>query len=129
VTGRQFEFYYASLLRSLDWTDIEVIGVRAGGDGGIDILATDPHSRRFAIQCKRYTLPRKVDIDGPRRLNASLAHEHQSRLGLIVTSSELTRPARALAGKSGIQVVERPGLAAQMARLTDGAGQDRDPAA
>jgi len=122
MTGRQFEVYYASLLRSLSWTDIEVIGDRAGGDGGVDILATDPLGRRFAIQCKRYTLPRKVDIDGPRRLNGSLAHEHQRRLGLIVTSSELTKPARALAGKSGIQVIERSDLAAQMACISDEAG-------
>ncbi len=37
MTGRQFEFYYASLLRSLGWTDIEVTGDGAGGDGGVDI--------------------------------------------------------------------------------------------
>ncbi len=129
MTGRQFEFYYASLLRDLGWTDIEVIGDRAGGDGGVDILATDPRGRRFAIQCKRYTLPGKVSVGDVRELNGSLAHEHQKRLGLIVTSSELTKPARALAGKSGIEVIERPDLAAQMARITDEAGQDGDLAA
>ena len=129
MTGRQFEFYYASLLRSLGWTDIEVIGDRAGGDGGVDILATDPRGRRFAIQCKRYTLPGKVSVGDVRELNGSLAHEHQGRLGLIVTSSELTKPARALADKSGIRVIERADLAAQMARIRDEAGQDRNLAA
>lgn len=129
MTGRQFEFYYASLLRDLGWTDIEVIGDRAGGDGGVDILATDPRGRRFAIQCKRYTLPGKVSVGDVRELNGSLAHEHQKRLGLIVTSSELTKPARALAAKSGIQVIERPDLADQMARIRDEAGQDRGLAA
>jgi restriction system protein len=123
------EFYYASLLRDLGWTDIEVIGDRAGGDGGVDILATDPRGRRFAIQCKRYTLPGKVSVGDVRELNGSLAHEHQKRLGLIVTSSELTKPARALAGKSGIEVIERPDLAAQMARIRDEGGQDGDLAA
>lgn len=129
MTGRQFEFYYASLLRDLGWTDIEVIGDRAGGDGGVDILATDPRGRRFAIQCKRYTLPGKVSVADVRELNGSLAHEHQKRLGLIVTCSELTKPARALAAKSGIQVIERPDLADQMARIRDEAGQDRGLAA
>jgi restriction system protein len=129
MTGRQFEFYYASLLRELGWTDVEVIGDRAGGDGGADILATDPRGRRFAIQCKRYTLPGKVSVADVRELNGSLAHEHQGRLGLIVTSSELTKPARALAGKSGIQVIERADLAAQMARITDETGQDKGLAA
>jgi hypothetical protein len=119
----------AAFRRCLGWADIEVIGDRPGGDGGVDILAIDPRGRRFAIQCKRYTLPRKVDIDGPRKLNGSLAYEHQRRLGLIVTSSELTKPARALAGKSGIQVIERPDLTAQMARIRDEAGQDGDMAA
>lgn len=129
MTGHQFEVYYAALLRSLDWTDIEVIGHTVGGDGGVDILATDPYGRRFAIQCKRYKLPQKVGIAGPRELNGSLAHEHQRRFGLIVTTSELTKPARALASKSGIQVIERQDLAAQMTRITDEAGQHRDPAA
>jgi hypothetical protein len=64
-----------------------------------------------------------------RELNGSLAHEHQGRLGLIVTSSELTKPARALAAKSGIQVIERPDLADQMASITDETGQDRGLAA
>jgi restriction system protein len=54
MTGHQFEFYYAGLLECLGWTRIQVIGGKSGGDGGADILATDPRNRDFAIQCKRY---------------------------------------------------------------------------
>jgi hypothetical protein len=52
MTGRQFEFYYASLLHCLYWTDIEVIGDRAGGDGGADILATDPRGPSLSNWCE-----------------------------------------------------------------------------
>ena len=126
MDGHQFERFYACLLSSLGWTDIQVIGDRAGGDGGADILATDPRGRRFAMQCKRYALTKKVTLADARELNGSLAHEHPGRVGLIVTTSGLTKPAQALAEKSGIRVIRRQDLAGQMARIRDEAGQDDD---
>ena len=121
MTGHQFEFYYAQLLGSLGWTRIQVIGDKAGGDGGADILATDARDRDFAIQCKRYSPAKAVAIGDVRELNGTLAHEHPKRLGMIVTTSRLTPPAEQLAARTGIQVVARPPLASQMARVRDAA--------
>jgi len=117
MTGHQFEDYYARLLASLRWTGIVVIGRKPGGDGGADILATDPRGRRFAIQCKRYALTKAVTINDVRQLNGALAHEHPKHLGMIVTTSRLTPPAQQLATRSGIEIVARPALANQMARV------------
>jgi hypothetical protein len=117
MSGHQFEDYYASMLRSEDWTRVVVIGRKPGGDGGADILATDPRGRDFAIQCKRYALTNPVDIDDVRKLNGALAHEHQGRRGMIVTTGRLTGPAQRLADKSGVKVVARPAIATQMARV------------
>ncbi|HEX3955639.1 MAG TPA: restriction endonuclease [Trebonia sp.] len=79
MTGHQFEFYDAQLLESLGWTRIRVTGDKPGGDGGADILATDPRNRDFAIQCKRYAPAKAV-----------------------------TPPAEQLAARTGIQLVARP---------------------
>jgi restriction system protein len=118
MTGHQFEVYYAQLLESLGWTRIRVTGDKPGGDGG-DILATDPRNRDFAIQCKRYAPAKAFAIGDVRELNGALAHEHPNRLGMIVTTSRLTPPAAQLAARTGIQVVARPALASQMARVRD----------
>jgi restriction system protein len=121
MTGHQFEFYYARLLECLGWTRIQVIGEKSGGDGGADILATDPRNRDFAIQCKRYAPAKAVAMGDVRELNGALAHEHPNRLGMIVTTSRLTPPAEQLAARTGIQVVARPALASQMALVRDAA--------
>ena len=129
MSGHQFEDYYARLLASLGWTRIEVIVRRSGGDGGADILATSPRGHHFAIQCKRYALDKPVDIDAIRKLNGALAHEHPGRRGMIVTTSRLTAPAQGLAARSGVEVVARPALANQMARVRQAAGQGNARAA
>ena len=129
MTGHQFEFYYAQLLESLGWTRIQVIGDKSGGDGGADTLATDPRNRDFAIQCKRYAPGKAVAIGDVRELNGALAHEHPNRLGMIVTTSRLTPPAEQLAARTGIQVIARPALADQMARVRDAADRRSGPAA
>jgi hypothetical protein len=71
MTDHQFEFYYAQLLESLGWTRIRVTGDKPGGDGGADILATDPRNRDFAVQCKRYA-PAKT-LERPRQAGAAHA--------------------------------------------------------
>lgn len=121
MTGHQFEFYYARLLECRGWTRIQVTGEKPGGDGGADILATDPRNRDLAIQGKRYAPAKAVAISDVRELNGALAHEHPGRLGMIVTTSRLTPPAEQQAARTGIQVVARPALASQMARVRDAA--------
>src|SRR5215472_16311615 len=73
MDGHQFEEYYASVLVNQRWRDVRVVGRKAGGDGGADILATDPDRRPVAIQCKRWALTKTVGIDEVRKLNGTLA--------------------------------------------------------
>ena len=88
-----------------------------------------PAGRDFAIQCKRYALTKKVTINDVRELNGALAHEHPKRLGMIVTTSRLTPPAEQLATRSGIEIVARPALANQMARVRHEVERKDDQAA
>lgn len=92
-------------------------GRNTGGDGGVDILTTDPDGCDAAIQCKRWALTKPVGIDEVRKLNGALAHEHPGRRGILVTTSRLTKAAEALAAASAIEVVARDDLAKRMAHV------------
>jgi restriction system protein len=81
MTGHQVELYYARLLECQGRARIQVISEKSGGDGGTDILATDPRNRDFAIQCKRYAPAKAVATGDVRELHGALAHEHPNCLG------------------------------------------------
>jgi restriction system protein len=107
MSGRQFEQYVAELLRRDGHSDVQPVG--GPGDGGADILSTEPSGRRVAVQCKRQLAP--VPVGVIRQLNGTLAHEHAGRRGVLVTTARLTRPAAELAAQAGITVVDRDRLA------------------
>jgi restriction system protein len=110
MSGSQFEQYIAEMMRLDGHQDVRLVG--GPGDGGADILSTEPAGRRVAIQCKRQMAP--VPIGVVRELNGTLAHEHPGRAGVLVTTAALTRPAAELAARTGITVVDRSALASWM---------------
>jgi restriction system protein len=110
MSGPQFEAYVAELLRMDGHRDVRVVG--GPGDGGADILSTEPSGRAIAVQCKRVTSP--VPVGVVRQLNGTLSHEHPGRSGVIITTSRLTRPAAELAAGARITVVDREALARWM---------------
>ena len=111
MSGTQFEEHIGGLLRLDGCRDVRIVG--GPGDGGADILATEPSGRSVVIQCKRQLAPIPVSV--VRQLIGSLAHEHPGRHGVLVTTAQLTRPASNLAASAGIVVVDRPQLARWMA--------------
>jgi restriction system protein len=110
MSGPQFERYVAELLRTDGHQDVRLVG--GPGDGGADILCTEPSGRRLVIQCKRQLAP--VPVGVVRQLNGTLAHEHPGRAGMLITTATLTRPAAGLAASAGITVIDRDGLARWM---------------
>lgn len=73
------------------------------GDGGIDIQASKG-SEHLYVQCKYWKDP--VGINVVREMIGTLITYPEGSRGVIVTSSELTIPARELAIQHGIQFVE-----------------------
>jgi HJR/Mrr/RecB family endonuclease len=118
-----FEHYIADLLRMDGHHDVQVVGGK--GDGGADILSTDPSGRAMAYQCKRQKDP--VPIKVIRELQGTLAYEHHGRAGVIVTNNTLTRDAEALARATGIAVIARAQLAEWMDRARDQIEQKGSP--
>lgn len=110
-----FEHYIADLLRMDGHRDVRVVGGK--GDGGADILSTDPSGRAMAYQCKRQKDP--VPIKVIRELQGTLAYEHHGRAGVIVTNNTLTKDAEALALATRIAVIARAQLAEWMDRTRD----------
>lgn len=113
MEGKEFERYVAELLRLDGHQDVRVVGGK--NDGGVDIISTDPSGRLMTCQCKRQK--DRVPVKVVRELNGSLAHEHRSRYGVVVTSAGMTREAQALARDTGITVIERTALADWMGRI------------
>jgi restriction system protein len=111
MTGPQFERYFADLLRLRGYRYVQVVG--GAGDGGIDILATDPAGVRVAYQCKRQKAT--VSVAVVRQLIGSVNHEHKGRVAHLVTTATLTKPAADLARSARVQVVDRALLGKLMA--------------
>jgi restriction system protein len=107
MTGTQFEQYFAELLRRRGYRNVTVVG--AAGDGGVDILATDPAGAKVAYQCKRQTT--SVSVPVIRQLLGSVSHEHRARIPYVVTTATLTKPAADLALRAGVKVIDRSLLA------------------
>jgi hypothetical protein len=103
MTGPQFETYFAGVLPLCGFRDIQVVG--KAGDGGVDILATDPQGVPVALQCKRQVA--RIPVHIVRELIGSVSHEHAGRLPYLVTTSSLTKKAAALARSAGVIVIDR----------------------
>lgn len=90
---RTFEEVVAELLEKEGW---EVHLTRSSKDGGVDIFAVKHHSfgRTLAVvDCKQYA---KAIGVGMVRAVAGLRAQHEAELGVLVTTSRFTKPARAL---------------------------------
>jgi len=95
LTPRQFEELVADLF-VLDGYTVELLGTCNQADGGVDIIAISQGSGwqqlKTAIQCKRYAAGRKVSA-APIRALAGVLDRFQAHTGVLVTTSDFTKPA------------------------------------
>lgn len=111
MTGPQFEQYVAGLMRRTGFRSVQVTGRTA--DLGADITATSADGRRVVVQCKRYA--GSVGSPHVQRLNGTAWTIHRAEVTMLVTTGRLTAHAFDLAGRCGITVVDRAGLASWIA--------------
>ena len=109
-TPTEFEETVADLLRQQGFRGVR----RTGGAGDLtaDIVARDRSNRLVVIQCKRYAPGKPV---GSKELQTFIGMQrihHEADYGLYVTTSAYTAPARALADRHGITLVEGSDLIA-----------------
>ncbi|MEU9095241.1 restriction endonuclease [Streptomyces sp. NPDC087901] len=86
------------------------VRVGGGGDLGADVKATDPHGRRWVIQCKH----RRNGLAGSavgtpdlQVLNGTARQVHGADIAVIVTNGRVTAPAVAFAKQQRLHVIDR----------------------
>lgn len=108
LSSEDFEELVAQMFRNEGWT-AHVVGGRGAPDGGVDLrLERDGEVR--LVQCKRWAT-RMVGVEIVRGLGGVLASEDLPKgAGILVTTSEFTRPAVETADKLGVELIDRKAL-------------------
>ena len=102
-----FEHFVAQVLKESGWKDVYVtqVGVDARhGDGGVDIVGYK-NDRKFAIEVKHRTLPRKVETSA---LNQLVTRSKAINAGsmMLVTNSFFTDELIARALSLGVELID-----------------------
>jgi hypothetical protein len=93
-----------------------VLHAGRSGDHGIDLRCQDKRSRRVVVQCKLYVRGHNVGEDAIRNLLGSM-HVDGAEKAIFVTSSNFTIPARDVATRAGMMLVNGDELAAMDTNL------------
>ena len=92
--GEGFEKYLVKLLKAKGYTDARQ--TKSGADQGIDVLYTDNDGNKVGVQAKRYKAT--VGNGAVQELLGGMVF-YQCQLGIVITTSHFTRPAKELAAK------------------------------
>ncbi|MEU8794565.1 restriction endonuclease [Streptomyces sp. NPDC048643] len=112
LTHQQFEDAVRDLMRRDGCSDALRVGGR--GDLGADVKATDPHGRRWVIQCKHRRSGTKGSAVGTpdlQVLNGTGRPVHQGDVIVMVTNGRITQPGRDFARQQRLHLVDRQVLA------------------
>lgn len=91
LSGPEFERLLALYFRDIGYT-VKEVGV-GGNDGGVDLVIIDRRGEKTAVQAKCYADHNAVSVHTVRELVAA-KRNHDCILSLLVTTSDLTAPAK-----------------------------------
>jgi restriction system protein len=100
ITGPEFERLLALYFRDQGYT-VKEVGV-GGNDGGVDLVIIDRRGEKTAVQAKCYADHNLVPVQTVRELVAA-KRNHDCILSMIITTSDLTFPAKKEAEKFRIE--------------------------
>ncbi|WP_329295616.1 restriction endonuclease [Streptomyces sp. NBC_01455] len=112
LTHQQFEFAVRDLMRRDGCSDALRVGGR--GDLGADVKATDPHGRRWVIQCKHRRGGNEGSAVGTpdlQVLNGTGRPVHKGDVIVMVTNGRITQSGRDFARAQRLHLVDRQVLA------------------
>ncbi|MFE3738880.1 restriction endonuclease [Streptomyces sp. NPDC059134] len=108
----QFEYALRDLMHRDGCQDARQVG--RGGDKGANVKATDPHGRRWVIQCKH----RKDGLQGSAVgapdlyvLNGTGRQVHGGDVLVMLTNGRFSKPALEFAESQGLHLIDRHLLA------------------
>ena len=100
LTPAQFEEAVAHIFRRLGYRSVERTG--KPGDLAADIQCTDRAGRHVVVQCKRYAPANRVGSPDIQTFIGMANVHHKAEIGVFVTTSGFTEPARDLAREHDI---------------------------
>ncbi|MEU0786885.1 restriction endonuclease [Streptomyces sp. NPDC006173] len=112
LTHQHFECAIRDLMQRDGCSDALRVGGR--GDLGADVKATDPHGRRWVIQCKHRrsgTNGSAVGTPDLQVLNGTGRPVHHGDVIVMVTNGRITQPGRDFARQQRLHLVDRQVLA------------------
>jgi restriction system protein len=112
LSHRQFEYTVRDLMYRDGCTDAVQVGGQ--GDLGADVKATDPHGRRWVIQCKHRRHGEQGAAVGTPELqvlNGTGRPVHKADVVVMVTNGRITQPGRDFARQQRLHLVDRQLLA------------------
>lgn len=104
ITGHEFEYFCAEVLRQNGFTNIKV--TKGSGDQGVDITATN-NGVKYAIQCKNYS---NALGNTPVQEIYSGVVFYNCNKGVVLTNSTFTKGAIELAKKTNIELWDKTKL-------------------
>jgi restriction system protein len=103
MSGTDFEHYMARLMRRSGFRRVTVSG--KAGDMGCDVVGYTPDGRKVVVQCKRYSA--KLTSPDVQRFAGTARDVHCAGVPLLVTTAQVTKPAREVAALCNITLVDR----------------------
>jgi restriction system protein len=91
----------------------EVLIRRIGTSGGQDITEDDRKAvptRRYLIQCKRFSVGSSVGAPVIRAFYGAVRADHKAVKGIFITTSSFTEQAKEFAENLAIELINREGL-------------------
>jgi hypothetical protein len=108
LTPTQFELITVDLLRTQGFRHVRHTG--GGGDLAADITCFTPQGMPAVVQCKRYAPQHHVGSPEIQQFIGMVTIHHHAKVGIFVTTSTYTQPARTLAKKHGVTLLDGPYL-------------------
>lgn len=96
LSGAEFERLLALYFKDQGYV-VKEVGI-GGNDGGVDLVITDRRGEKTAVQAKCYSERNMVPVQTVRELVAA-KRNHDCILSLLITTSDLTSPAKNEADK------------------------------
>ncbi|MCW8377245.1 restriction endonuclease [Streptomyces justiciae] len=105
MSGREFEYHVAELLRLDGGTDVVVRG--ECGDRGAGITGCAPDGRHVAVQYKRFAPDRSITSSDVQKFVGAAKVLHVSEVVLFVATCPFTREVLKVATAGGVTAVHR----------------------
>lgn len=109
MSPAEFEQAVARLLTKQGFRGVRRTG--GAGDLNADIVGYDPRGRSVVVQCKRYRPGKGIGSETIQTFIGMQRVHHQAERGIFVTTASFTKPARQLAARHGITLVDGDELA------------------